>query len=391
MLADLLVNPDLHALGDPWSVWKSLRQEQPVAWTREPDGPGFWSVVRFDDGARVLRDWRTFSSARGTTLEGNRWDDDPASGQMLPLLDPPRHDALRRVMAPFLARHRLAAIEHDCHQHLEVLLQDCTEQRCFDASEALATPLPMHVSCTLLGVPTEDERALLPVIRGSLSYDETERAHADAELLMYVSDLLDTRRRRPADDLLSAVAAVDLGEGPMSEDALLLTFTNLLSAGLTTTRLAISGAIHAFLTYPAQWQRLRDDPSLADVAVEEILRWTSPSLATLRTATEPVTLGGQAIASGDRVAVWLPSMNRDEAVFEQADRFLVDHPRPHHLSFGIGLHACVGMALARMELGALVAALPRRWARITGNGPVTRLRSLVLHGIDQLPVQVWPV
>lgn len=390
MPVDQLASADLFSLGDPWALWRDLRATQPVAWTAEADGPGFWSVVRYQEGSRLLRDWQSFTSVPGTTLEGNRWEDDPAAGQMLPLLDPPRHDALRRVIAPFFARRRLAEVEADCVSFLSGLLDRCTEQQRFEAGEAIGTWLPMHMSFALLGVPECDERQLLPVIRGTLSCDDAERAFADAELLLYLSDLVEDRRRRPAPDLLSTIASVDIDGTRLSDDCVLLTFTNLLSAGLTTTRLAINGAIHTLIDHPQQWRRLRAEPQLAAMAVEEVLRWTSPALATMRTATAPGMLGVQQIEAGDRVAVWLPSLNRDEAIFDEADAFVLDRVRNPHLAFGVGPHTCIGMALARIELRALVSALPRRWQSIEPDGKATRLRSLVLHGIDRLPVRVRP-
>lgn len=390
MPADELANPDLYACGDPWTLWRTLRATQPIAWTRESAGPGFWSVVSYLHGSRVLRDWRAFSSEPGTTLEGDRWQDDPAAGRMLPLLDPPRHDLLRHALMPFFTPRRLAAVEADCTAFLALLLDRCSGQEQFDACEAIGTPLPMHVSFRMLGIPASDEESLRPVIRGTLSIDETERAWADAELLMYLAELMAERRRRPADDVLSALAAFELDGAHLSDEMALLTFTNLVSAGLTTTRLAINGGIHAFGEYPEQWQRLRADPSLASSAAEEVVRWTSPALAVTRTVREPVTLGGQELRPGERVAVWLPSLNRDESVFMDADIFRIDRSPNRHVGFGVGVHTCLGMALARIELKALLTALPRHWASIAPDGPAMRLRSLVLHGVDRLPVRIRP-
>jgi cytochrome P450 len=390
MSADQLGSPTLYAGDNAHAVWRDLRATQPVAWTSEPDGPGFWSVVRYGDGTRLLKDWQSFSSVPGTTLEGNRWEDDPAAGKMLPLLDPPRHDVLRRAVLPFFAQRRLAAVEAECRAFLPTLLIPCTEQGRFDAGHAIGTRLPMHVSFRMLGIPTSDEEGLIPVIRGTLSCDEAERYAADAELLMYLADLLAEWRRKPVDNLLSAIAAVEIDGALLSDETVLLTFTNLLSAGLTTTRLAINGGIHAFASYPAQWQRLRTEPALVASAVEEILRWTSPALAVLRTARDMVLVGDQQILPRQRIAVWLPSLNRDERMFENADEFHLDRVPNSHVGFGTGVHTCLGMALARIELALLLAALPQRWKTIALDGPPSRLRSLVLHGIDRLPVLVQP-
>jgi len=388
MSADSLSQPDLYANGDPWAVWKALRANEPVSRTREEDGPGFWSVVTYAEGLEVLRDWRTYRSARGTTIEGDRWTDDPASGRMLPLLDPPVHDRLRRALAPVFAPQRLAAAQADCLAFLDGLLDRCCDQIRFDVSDAIGTPLPMHVSLRMLGVPEADDDFLRPIVRGTLSVDETERAAADAELLMYLAELIAARRRSPQADALSALMAIDLDGVPLSDEMALLTFTNLFSAGLTTTRLAINGAIHALCAHPDQWRLLRDRPDALSSAVEEVIRWTSPALAVARTVEVPTTLAGRTLAAQDRVAVWLPSLNRDERAFAEPDVFRVDRSPNRHIGFGVGVHTCLGMALARIELKALLAALPRRWSSLAASGPPTFLASLVLHGVDRLPIEI---
>ena len=388
MMGNELADPDLYALGDPWNVWRKLRGSEPVSWTHEVDGPGFWSVVDFETGTRVLQDWHAFSSEPGTTLEGNRWENDPAAGQMLPLLDPPAHDKLSRAISPAFAPQRLAEVKASCADYLSTLLDQCTEQGRFEIGDAIGSPLAAQTSFRMLGIPVSDEHYLLPIIRDTLSCNSTERALADAELLMYLADMVKDRRRRPGHDLLSTLATTDVGGGQLDEQAVLLSFTNILSAGLTTTRLAINGGVHAFTSHPEQWHGLRCEPSLVSSAVEEVLRWTSPALAVVRTARQAAVLCGQGIRSQDRIAVWLPSLNRDESVFLNPDSFLIDRSPNRHVAMGTGPHACLGMAVARMELNLLLCAICRRWKTVLQDGPIRRMHSLVLHGVDEMTVQV---
>lgn len=388
--AAALADPETFARGDACRVFRHLRTQEPVAWTPEPDGPGFWSVTRYAEGACVLKDASTFSSVEGTTLEGNRWQDDPAAGRMLPLMAAPAHTALRRILMPHVSGPRVDALRHDTAGFLARVLEECTERGRFEVGDGLATRVAMHVAFRLLGLPPEDEAGLLPVVRDTLSCNESRRHLADAELLIYVSEAVEVRRRHPADDAISAIMGAEIDGRPLDDETVLLTVLNVMSAGLTTTRLAITGAIHALMHHPDQWRWLQHRPDMPGTAVEEVLRWTSPAAAVVRTAHADTVLAGRRIRRGQRVAVWIPSLNADEAVFADPDRLRLDRAPNRHLGFGTGMHACLGMMLARLELRLLLSEIRRAWAGIEPDGPAERLTSLVLQGIDRLPVRVGP-
>lgn len=386
--AAALADPETFARGLAGDVFRDLRAREPVAWTPEPDGPGFWSVTGFAEGAAVLKDAATFSSVEGTTLEGDRWQDDPAAGRMLPLMAAPAHTALRRILMPYVSGPRVDTLRRDTAGFLDRAIEACTERGRFDAGDRLATPVAMHVAFRLLGLPPEDEAGLLPVVRDTLSCDETRRHLADAELLIYVGEVVEARRRRPADDAISAIVGAEIDGRPLDEETVLLTVLNLMSAGLTTTRLAIAGAIHALMHHPDQWRWLQRRPDMPGAAVEEILRWTSPAAAVVRTAHADTVLAGRPIRRGQRVAVWLPSLNFDETVFADPERLRLDRAPNRHLGFGTGMHACLGMMLARLELRLLLSGVRCAWAGIEPDGPAERLASLVLQGVDRLPIRV---
>lgn len=384
--ADRLADPVLYQEDDPWPVWAAVRDAGGVAWSREHDGPGFWSVTRHADARRVLTDWRTFRSAPGTTLEGDRWRDDPAAGQMLPLMDPPLHDAVRAPVASEFAS-RIAALAASASDEAGRAVDEALVSGEVDVDAALGVPLPMRLSFSLLGVPEADAARLSPIVRATLSCDETERAIADAELILYLQDLIDARRREPGADLISRLCAPSGPGGALSEEAMTFTVANLFSAGLTTTRLAINGGLEAFARRPEAWRMLRENPSLRRPAVEEVLRWTSPALAVARTAAAPAELSGAAVAAGERVVVWLPSANRDEAAFEAADQFRIDRAANPHIAFGYGVHRCLGAALARAALTLVLETTAGRWSELALAGEPARMRSLVLHGIDRVRLE----
>jgi len=174
----------------------------------------------------------------------------------------------------------------------------------------------------------------------------------------------------------------------MSDDEVILNCDGLVNGGLETTPHAISGAILAFAQHPEAWRRLKEDPELIDTAVEEILRWTSPAMHAMRTASADTVIGSARIRVGDQVAVWLPSCNRDESVFPDADRFLIDRRPNPHLCFGAGPHHCVAALLARVELRCLMAAMVRLVASIEVAGEAVRQRSNFLNGLTRLDVRM---
>ena len=387
-LADGLADPALHQGGDPWEVWRALRGAPGLAWTRESDGPGFWSATRHADVARLLADSREFSSVPGTTLEGDRWLDDPAANRMLPLMDPPLHALVRGHIAADFTAGRGAALVQSCRAEIERLADQAIEQGHVDIDAAFGIPLPSRLTLALFGIPTADAPMLARIIGGTLSCDETDRAIADAEMILYLQELIDARRRSPGSDLISRLCTTPALTDLLPGEGLLLTIANLMAAGLTTTRLAINGAFEAFARHPDQWRMLRAEPALRKTAIEEVLRWTSPALAVVRTAVVPMQLAGTVIAPGARVVAWLPSANRDEAAFPHADRFMVARSGNTHLGFGTGIHRCLGMAFARLELGMLIAVTSARWGDLALAREPLRFRSLVLHGNDRVELAV---
>lgn len=383
-----LTDPSFLADGNPHDVWRRLRAEDPIAWTPETNGPGFWSLTRYGDGVVVFKDSATFSSARGTLLEGNRWEDDPAAGKMLALMDPPRHTQVRHNLTPFFTSQRISAIEANVCECVYTLARRCSELREFDFVGEIADRLSANTFFTMLGIPAGDWDSLFHSILGTVSSDESKRSVADVEMLVYLSELAASRRNRPGDDLLSALATMDVGGCRLSDEEVVLNFANVISAGVDTTRLAISAGFHALLQHPEQWQLLREDPSLVELAVEEMVRWASPTLALYRTATKDIKFGERRISRNDRLAVWLPSLNRDERVFTNADVFNINRDPNPHVGFGVGGHYCLGAVIARLELRVLVRELTKEWSAIEQGGEARRIHSLVLQGIDYLPVSV---
>jgi cytochrome P450 len=269
------------------------------------------------------------------------------------------------------------------------------QRESFDFVGEIAGPLPLSVICQLLGVPRSDWHLMIDWTRtafGSTTSDEVvtdaQKAEANANIFAYYADLLRQRRRSPGDDIVSALARATIHGRPLTDEEILLNINGLITGGNETTRHASAGAVIALTRHPDQWRRLKAAPDLARTAVEEVLRWTAPSLNVMRTALTEITIGGQLIRAGERVSIWNPAVNRDPDVFPDADRFDIGRTPNRHLTFGMGRHLCIGAALARFELLVLLREMAARVREIHPTGPVKRLRSNLMWGVDRVPVRL---
>ncbi|MCI4066846.1 cytochrome P450 [Micromonospora sp. R77] len=378
-------------------VTREARRRHPVAWT-DPEGEGFWSVTAYRPGREVLREPETFTSTRGMRLGARPAAVAAASGRMLVVSDGVDHQRLRPAHARWFAGRQLAGLAPGLRDTVERRLRDLVARDGpVDIVAELALLVPSWVLFTMMGVPAQDRDELAALTAAGFDDADTspaaaaERAAAHAGVFDYFFELLEQRRADPGDDVVSTLANSVHGGRPLTDDEVVLNCVGLLNGGLETTPHAISGAVLAFARHPEQWRRLRADPALLDSAVEEILRYTSPPGHAMRTATRPTRLGDAHIAEGDRVVVWLPSCNRDEEVFPEPDRFLVDRRPNQHLGFGGGPHYCVGAALARLELRCVLAALLGQVAQFHEVAEPDRLASNFLNGLQRLDVVLDPV
>ncbi len=385
-----LLDPDAIAADPPHALWARMRAFGDPVWTPEADGPGFWSLTRHDHAARLLSDAQTFSVEDGTTLEGDRWRSDPAGGRILGLTDPPRHTRLRRALAPHFAGKRLATLAAEAERQALSHVRTCLEHGSVEFVDAVANRLPVALFFSLLGIDEVRWEELFETILQTLSPDETERFMADAELLTQLAALAEDRRRAPGEDLLSTIVAAVDGEPELTPEDAALNFAHVIAAGVTTTRLGLSAAVHHLAAQPDGWRALAEAPDRVARAVEEAVRLEPPPLVILRKAQRHILLGDVEIAPGERAAAWLPAANRDPDAFEAPDVLSLEPRASRHLGFGKGAHACIGRAVARLEMTAFLQAAARAWAPPEPTGPPQRMRSLVLQGIEALPIAVRP-
>jgi cytochrome P450 len=393
---------DNFANGFPHELFAVHRREAPVYWheptDNTPDGEGFWSVATYAETLAVLKDPVTFSSVTGgdRPFGGTLLQDLAIAGQVLNMMDDPRHSQIRRLVSSGLTPRMIRRVEDDLRARARRLLDDVVPGEPFDFLVDIAAELPMQMICILLGVPESERHWLFEAIEPQFDFGGSRKAslsqlsvpekaqEAGSRMYTYGQELIAAKRATPTDDMLSVVA----NEPGLSDLELYLFFSLLFSAGAETTRNGVAGGLLALAEHPNQLRSLRADFDLLPTAIEEIVRWTSPSPSKRRTATRDVTLGGQQVASGQKVQIWEGSANRDATVFGNADEFDIARKPNPHLGFGQGVHYCLGANLARVELRVLYEELLSRFGTVRVAQPVEWTRSNRHTGIRHLVVEL---
>lgn len=384
-----LVDPELYSSGDPYATWRWLRHNDPVRWNPPAELPGFWILTKYEDVRMVYRDAATFSSAGGILLRPEKHGEDPGGGRTLALTDPPRHKQLRSRVDEWFKLRAVRLLDAEMRDVARDVIACSLAQGTCDFVSEIAARIPLYVICKMMGVPRDDWELIFTLTNQAFGgTDALTRRLAHLDILQYFDELLDDRAQSPADDLVSALIATKIDGVKLSRDDILLNCDNLLVGGTENTRIAGASGMLAFVQHPDQWQALVDDRALVPTAVEEVLRWTSTATHIMRTATRPVEVRGRKINAGERVTLWNPSANRDEDVFADPDRFDVSRQPNRHLALGLGEHFCLGGALARAELRLLYAELLNNTERIELAGEPVPLSSIVVNGLDRLPVRL---
>ncbi|GAA2539859.1 cytochrome P450 [Mycolicibacterium diernhoferi] len=394
-LADL-TDLDNFANGFPHDLFEVHRREAPVHWheptEHTPDGEGFWSVATYSETLAVLRDPLTYSSVTGGSrpFGGTLLQDLSVAGQVLNMMDDPRHAQIRRLVSSGLTPRMIARVETDLRTRAQTLLDTVEPGVALDFLVEVAAELPMQMICILLGVPESERHWLFEAIEPQFDFGGSRSAQmrqltpeeAGTRMYEYGRQLIAAKRAEPTDDMLSVVA--NATDAALSDLELYLFFSLLFSAGAETTRNAVAGGLLALIEHPDQLHRLRSEPDLLGSAIEEMVRWTTPSPSKRRTATRTVTLGGHTIEAGQKVQVWEGSANRDPAAFADPDVFDIARKPNAHLGFGQGVHYCLGANLARLELRVLFEELLSRFGAARLVQPVEWARSNRHTGIRHL-------
>ena len=396
-----IINPDLYVKrGYPLEEWALMRREAPVYRYERPNVPPFWAVTKHADIITVSRQPELFKSSQvlfALMEEPGAPPPDETFLRQLLNMNPPEHGQYRAVASRHFTPRAVQQLAGRLEGITAELLDDVADREECDFVTEVSSKLPLAVISEMFGIPRADwpmmfrlSNAMIgpsdPEYGGSATIRETLHA-AQMEFFQYFMQLIADRRKTPCGDLASVLANGRVNDAPIPEFELLSYFALLIIAGNETTRNAITGGLHALINHPGEMRKLQRDPSLVKLAVEEILRWTSPVIQFARTATADAELHGRKIAAGDLIVMFYPSANRDEDVFADPNRFDIEREPNHHLAFGIGEHYCLGGNLARLELQVIFRQLAQRLEKVELAGPVQRMRSSFVGGIKHMPIR----
>jgi cytochrome P450 len=383
-----------------------------VSWQDEhevgiwPSGPGYWAVTRHADVKHVLRTPADFSSSLGATQIR---DPDPADlpfiRRMILNMDPPEQLRLRRLVTSAFTRRRLEGFAGAVRARAAALLGSVADERRCDLPRQVTDDFPLQNLADLLGVPAADRALLLEWTNRVIGYQDPEHADAArdetgrpvnprspaalADMFAYADELAAHKRRNPGDDVMTALVHAEVDGQGLTAAELEMFFFLLVIAGTDTTRSALPGGVLALAEHPDAYRRLRADPGLLGPALEEMLRWHPPVLSFRRTATRDLELAGTPIRAGDKVVVYHVSAHFDEREFPEPFRFDVAREPNRHLAFGHGPHKCLGAHFARLQMEIFFAEFLDRLPPVEVDGPVQRLTSNFINGVNHLPLR-WP-
>ncbi|MFN9927856.1 MAG: cytochrome P450 [Phenylobacterium sp.] len=390
-------DPDLFRTDTHWPYFERLRKEAPVHWCRDSEFGPYWSVTRYDDIMAVDTNHQTFSSEAalgGITIRDARAD---LRRPSFIAMDPPKHDVQRKTVSPIVAPANLARMEPIIRERAGRILDELPVGETFDWVDRVSIELTTQMLATLFDFPFEERRKLtrwsdiattLPGPGGLVATEEERQAEL-MECLAYFTGLWNERVNQPPAGDLSSMMAHGEATRNMTPDEYLGNVILLIVGGNDTTRNSISGGVLALNQNPAEYEKLRADPSIIPNMVPEIIRWQTPLAHMRRTALADVEMAGQTIKKGDKVVMWYVSGNRDEAAIPDPESFRIDRERPRqHLSFGFGIHRCVGNRLAELQLKIVWEEILKRFRHVEVVGEPRRVRSSFVKGYETLPVRI---
>src|SRR5579859_2672636 len=376
-------------LTSPHALYEQLREAGPVVYIERY---GTWGIARYEQVNTVFRDWKTYSSAAGVGLSNFRKEKPWRPPSLLLESDPPTHTHAREALGPLLSPRALEPLREPFGREASALVDRLATSGSFDAVTQLVEVYTLKVFGDAVGLPDEGRERLL--VYGTLLFNSfgprnqlLEDAQAAAQdVPQWVADNCHREALRPGGFGAQLWALADTGK--ISEEWAGLLVRSLLGAGIDTTVNGINAAIYGLATHPDQWRLLREDPSLATAACEEGIRWDSPVQIFFRTTTRDVEIEGVHIPAGEKVQCFLGAANRDPRRWRDPDRFDLKRDTAGHLGFGMGVHRCIGLSVARLETEVLLAVLARRVDQIEISGQPRRKPNNTLHAWASLPLAV---
>jgi cytochrome P450 len=390
-----LADPDTYQTGVPYEAFHELRKQAPVAWHPYKDGPGFLALTGYDEVQTVSRDSETWSSQiNGIVFEPPTPEQQAAVELMMLTMDPPRHTEFRKLINKGFTPRQVARLNAHVADLSRQIVDEVIEHGECDFANDVAGALPSYVIAEMLGIPMEDGRRLYDLVEiiNNGNYDGGDRfGQALTQMFQYATELAARKRAEPGDDIATSLLQAEVDGQRLNDIEFNMFVLLLINAGGETTRNLVAGGILALMEHRDEWQRLIADPSLMPSAIEEMLRYVSPVMNFVRTATKDTELRGIPVKAGQRAAMFYVSANRDETRFGDPNRFDISRaPNPHLAFGGGGAHFCLGANLARVEAAAIIPEVLSRMGGVELAGPVKRTRSNQMNGIKSMPVRFTP-
>jgi cytochrome P450 len=387
------VDPFSHDfLLNPYPHHQALREAGPVVWLEQYD---IWTMARHEQVRDALTDHATYCSSAGVGLSDFRKEPPWRPPSIILEADPPLHTRTRAVLTRILSPAAIKVLRETFEREAELLIARLVESREFDGVADLAEAYPLKVFPDAVGLSDEGRENLLPY--GSMVFnsfgprnDLFNAAMANAGPVRdWIMSKCSRAALAPGGLGMQIFNAVDSGE--LTEDEAGMLVRSFLSAGIDTTVYGLGNALYCLARYPEQWQALRENPALIRGAFEEVLRFEAPVQSFFRTTTKAVEVSGVRLGDGEKVLLLFAAANRDPRRWDKPDTFDVKRRATGHMTFGTGIHGCVGQAVARLETEAILGALAKRVATIEMTAEPTRRLNNTLRGFDTLPLRVAPV
>jgi cytochrome P450 len=388
-----IIDPFSHEfLRDPYPHHEALRETGPVVWLEQY---GIWTMARHQEVRDSLTDWQTYCSSAGVGLSDFRKEPPWRPPSIILEADPPLHTRTRAVLTRILSPAAIKILRDMFEREAELLVARLVEQREFDGVADLAEAYPLKVFPDAVGISEDGRENLLPY--GSMVFnsfgprnDLFDRAMANAGPVRdWIMSKCSRAALAPGGLGMQIFEAVDSGE--LSEPEAGMLVRSFLSAGIDTTVYGLGNALYCFASHPEQWSILRENSNLIRGAFEEVLRFEAPVQTFFRTTTKDVDVAGVRLGDGEKVLLFLAAANRDPRRWDKPDVFDVRRRATGHMTFGTGIHGCVGQAVARLESEAIFGALAKRVASFELTGEPTRRLNNTLRGLDTLPLRIVPV
>lgn len=397
-----LLDVETFRRGHPHAAYDELRAAAPVY--RHPGSAKqdpFWVLTCYDDIRAVSLDGTNFSSTAGFRVPtDNRGAMDPEIGRTLSrfmlAMDNPEHNGFRALVSPAFMPRELAKVEPRVRASVDALIDSLDGRDTVEFVTEVGAIVPIQTICAIMGVPPEDEWRVFEFTNAVFGTDDPEFAPSTEvanerylAIFDYALSLLEQRRRDPRDDMLTVIAHGTVDGRPLDETEQKSFFSNMIAAGNETTRSSLAGALWALSLFPDQRRLLIENPDRIGAAVQELLRWFSPVFQMARVAKQDVTVGGVQVRAGERVAMLYGAGNHDPAIFADPHRLDFDRPNANrHVTFGYGIHHCLGSRLATMQLGMILETFLRRYPDYQVIGEPDYILSNFVGAMKSLPIKL---